>query len=71
MQRSIYICLSADNNYAQHMGVLICSIIKYLSPTYKAHFYVLDGGIRDENKQKIVQLQKIVRTPFWARWVGN
>lgn len=52
----IHICLSADNNYAQHVSVVIASVVHNLSDDYKAHFYLLDGGITDENKAKINSL---------------
>ncbi len=52
----INICFSSDNNYAQHLVVTLASVLA--NNDDKLHVYVLDGGISDENKQKILSLKK-------------
>ena len=53
-----HICFSSDNNYAQHLGVTIASILT-TNPKHNFHFYVLDGGISEKNKNKLFLLKKI------------
>jgi len=55
----INVCLSADNNYAQYAGVVIASILKNSNPDDELSFYILDGGITEENKNKIKSLTSI------------
>lgn len=55
----INICLSADNNFAQHSKVTITSALKNATDEDRLYFHVLDGGISEENKQKIMNLKKI------------
>lgn len=55
----INIFFNSDNNYAQHLGVTICSILCNSSDKTEYCFYILDGGITDENKSKIENLKKI------------
>lgn len=52
----INICFSSDNNYAQHLAVTLASVLANNDDSL--HVYVLDGGISDENKQKILALKK-------------
>ena len=53
----MHICVSSDNNYAQHLGVTITSILSS-NPHSQFFFHVLDGGIGAENIQKIEKLKK-------------
>ena len=53
------VVLSADNNYAQHMAVTIASLLYNLSGQCSVHFYILDGGLSEGNKQKIENLKVI------------
>lgn len=55
----INICFSSDNNYAIHLAVSMVSILKNLKKEEEVSFYILDGGISDENKNKIANLKKI------------
>lgn len=57
----INICLSADNNYVQHLGVTIVSILLNAKRSDELFFYILDGGITDENKTNLLNL-KMVRS---------
>lgn len=55
----INICLSTDNNYSKYAGVVIASILSNANPEDKLHFYILDGEIQKENKEKILSLKNI------------
>lgn len=58
------ICLSSDDNYAQHLGVTIVSLIK-AHPEQRLNIYVLDSGISLENKEKILSLcHELVKIEF-------
>lgn len=52
---NIPIFLSADNNYAPFVATAIASICDHTKSF--CNFYVLDGGIREENKEKICELK--------------
>lgn len=51
----INICFSSDNNYAQHLAVTLASVFENNNDELRV--YVLDGGISDENKEKILALK--------------
>ena len=53
----IHICLSSDDNYAQHLGAAIASVLSS-NPHSRFFFHVLDGGISADNIQKIKELKK-------------
>ena len=55
----INVCLSCDDNYAQHAGVVIASILANTKPDDNLFFYILDGGISEEKKSKILSLKSI------------
>ena len=58
MVECVNVCLSTDNNYSQYAGVVIASVLKHLNSSTNISFYILDGGIDDENKKKILSLKK-------------
>ena len=53
IMEKINIVFSSDNNYAQYLGVTICSIFENSKNKDKIDIYVLDGGILKENKDKL------------------
>lgn len=55
---TINIVFSSDNNYAQYMGVAICSIFENKTSPNPIDIYVLDGGISEDNKIKLNLLVK-------------
>ena len=55
---TVNICLSCDNNYAQFAGVVITSILKNAEGE-KIKFFLLDGGIEENNKRKVLELKNI------------
>lgn len=54
----IDICFSADDNYAKYMGTAITSILKNSLEDEEIVFHLLDGGISEENKNKLLSLKK-------------
>ncbi len=48
----IHVCFSADNNYAQHLAVSIASILHHKGSEHIV-FFVLDGGISEENRNTL------------------
>ncbi len=57
----INICLSCDENYAKHAGVVIASILAHSSADEDIHIYILDGNISKNSKEKILSLKSIKR----------
>ena len=55
----INICISSDDNYSQYAGVVIASILANAKDSDNLYFYILDGKIRKENKDKILTLKSI------------
>ena len=55
----INIGIACDDNYSQYAGVVIASILKNASTETDLYFYILDGGISEENKTKIASLQSV------------
>ena len=53
----VNVCLSCDDNYSKYAGVVIASILDNLSEKSFANFYILDGNITKENKDKLLQLK--------------
>ena len=56
---NINVCLSCDDNYAKYAGVVITSALANSAPEDKLTFYVLDGGITEENKEKILSIKSL------------
>lgn len=59
MDNQINICLACDDNYAKYAGVVIASIMKNSESDEILNFYILDGGISDDNKSKFNELKTI------------
>lgn len=55
----INVCISCDDNYARYAGVVITSVLINATGFDNLHFYILNGGISDENKNKIQSLSSI------------
>ena len=55
----INICLACDDNYAKYAGVVIASALANANKNDELCFYILDGGIKNKNKEKISQLKSI------------
>ena len=55
----ISVCLACDDNYSKYAGVLIASILVNADKSEELTFYILDGGISEEQKGKIRSLAYI------------
>ncbi len=56
---NINIITLSDDNYIQHMAVMIASVLTNSKEDEEFNFYVMDGGISEKNKNKILKLKKI------------
>ena len=59
MAKKINICLSCDDKYSQHAGVVIASVLANAKSESAISFYILDGGISDIRKKQILSLKSI------------
>ncbi len=57
-RKNITICFGCDNNYVQHMGATMSSILQSKNEDEFIKFYVLDGGISVPNKEKLSYFEK-------------
>ena len=55
----INVCLSCDDKYSKYAGVVITSILKNANSNDYLNIFILDGGITQENKNKILSLRSI------------
>ena len=55
----INVSVACDDNYAPYAGVLIASILKNADEKDNLRIFVLDGGISEDNKQKINSLKSL------------
>lgn len=55
-ERKMHFAFASDNNYAQHLSVAIASLFDNLSQSVFPSVKILDGGISQENKDKICRL---------------
>ncbi len=53
------ICYSSDSNYAELLAVSIVSILANSDIRDNFNFYILDGGLIDEDKEKINSLKSV------------
>lgn len=57
--KEISVALAADNTYAQHLGCTLASILLSSTEEESFSFFILDGGISQENKDKIKSLKNL------------
>ena len=55
----INVCLACDDNYARYSAVVVASILKNARQNDNLCIYILDGGIEELNRQKILSLKYI------------
>lgn len=53
MTDTIHIVLSSDDNYAKYLAVTVVSVLCNKAKDDKLAFHILDGGIQQENRNKI------------------
>jgi len=51
----IPVVCGADDKYAMPLAVMICSILSNLDSSRELLLFIIDGGIKEENKQKIIR----------------
>ncbi len=66
-QEPIVVVCAADDNYAMPLATTICSIVKNLDPNREIIFFIIDGGIKEFNKTKILQSLKGKSTITWLQ----
>lgn len=59
LENNINVCLACDDIYVKHASVVIASILINASPCDNLNFYILDGGISDQNIANIEKLKSI------------
>ncbi len=57
-KEAITVCLSADNNYAPYLGITIASIKANRALDDKYEIFILDGGLEETNKKRILFTQE-------------
>lgn len=58
-KQTINICYSSDKNYAKYLSLSLASVLLAKNPEDNIHFYILDGGIKSKDKEKILSLKNI------------
>ena len=58
-KKVISVCFSSDDNFAKFLTLSIATILDSKNDDDNLHFYILDGGISDVAKQKLLNLKKI------------
>lgn len=48
---NIYVLSSSDNLYAQHLGVMLTSMLENTSSQNRIEIFIIDGGISGQNKE--------------------
>ncbi len=59
MGNKINVCVACDDNYSKYAGVTIASILSNASKRDDIKVFILDGGIEEDNKAKILSLKDI------------
>lgn len=54
LDNSVVVVLSADDNYAMASAVVAVSALENLRENYNLSIFIIDGGIKSPNKQKIL-----------------
>jgi len=55
----INVCVACDDNYSRYAAVVIASILKNAAEDDELYFYILDGGVSEENRAKVLELKTI------------
>lgn len=63
----INICYSSDKNYAKYLALSIATVLTSKNPEDDLCFYILDGGIPEKDKEKILNLKRIA--PFEIHFI--
>lgn len=63
----IVVVCAADDNYAMPLAVTIRSVVENLNKNLTATFFVIDGGISDRNKRRILKSLDLARCEI--KWI--
>lgn len=58
------IVVSSDDNYCQHLGVMLTSLFENLTSSIHVNVYIIDGGFSRENKEKLNNISYKYNTTF-------
>lgn len=64
---TINICYSADAAYSEQLCVSVASVLKNADKKDKLNFYILDGGLSEDNRNSLLSLKSI--RPFSVNFV--
>ena len=67
---SIKVVCASDNNYAMPLGVMLYSLLKHLNKDSTLEVFVIDGGISDKNKSKILKSLAFAKDKFKIHWLN-
>ncbi len=56
--KQVNLLLSSDDNYAFFLGTVLCSVFENKKGRYDINVFIIDGGISEENKEKMSILEK-------------
>ena len=59
MAENINVCIASDDGYSKYAGVVIASVLANADSNDNLCFYILDGGISENNKEKILSEKSI------------
>lgn len=65
----IVVVLAADDNYAMQLSVVVCSVLRNFKSKRKLIFYIMDGGIRDFNKRRILKSSNLYQDRIEIKWL--
>jgi len=54
----IHVVAGADDNYAMPLAVLMCSVLKNLNSETILYFYILDGGVSKDSRNRLINVFK-------------
>lgn len=52
--QSLFITVASDENYIQHLWVMLISMLEHTSESQNIKLYIIDGGITEESKSKLL-----------------
>lgn len=67
---SIKVVCASDNNYAMPLGVMLYSLLKHLNKNSTVEVFVIDGGISNKNKTKILKSLAFAQDKLKIHWLN-
>lgn len=69
MDDKIHISLASDDNYSQHLGVTIYSLLKNSKNPKRIFLHIVDGGINPENKKRLESISNSFNSKI--NWING